>query len=104
MKVAASFVFAFIRSFHPLSDLQLLQSVFIHLSLSQEEANDACREADHPCIADFDHGVLGLPPGDVLGALRFLLLRPAVLWSGCLVAAPRRLRPGAAQGGSGGNM
>lgn len=46
--VAAAFIFPLVWPFHPLSNLQLLQSVLVHLSLGQEEADDTRGEAYHP--------------------------------------------------------
>lgn len=48
MLITAAFIIAFIRLFHPLTNLQLLQSVFVHLPFGQYEADDPSGQADHP--------------------------------------------------------
>lgn len=46
--IASPFIFSLIGPLHPLPNLQLLQSVLIHLSLGQDEANDAGGKSNHP--------------------------------------------------------
>lgn len=46
--VPAAFVVSLIWVSHPLSNLQLLQSVLVHFPFSQEEADYTCWEAYHP--------------------------------------------------------
>lgn len=46
--IASPFIFPLVRPLHPLANLQLLQSVLVHLSLGQKEADDACGESYHP--------------------------------------------------------
>lgn len=48
MPVAAPLVLSIIWRFHPLSNLQLLQSVLVHLFLGQDEADDSWGEAYDP--------------------------------------------------------
>lgn len=48
MAVATPVVFSLVCPFHPLSNLQLLQSVLVHLSLGQDETDDTRWEAYHP--------------------------------------------------------
>lgn len=45
---ATALVVSLVGHLHPLANLQLLQSVLIHLPLDQEEGDDAGGESDHP--------------------------------------------------------
>lgn len=46
--VATSCIVSLIGAIHPLTDLQLLQSVLVHLSLGQDEAYDTRGQTYHP--------------------------------------------------------
>lgn len=59
------------------------------------------KRGDSPGITNHHHGILGLFLGDVFRTLLLLLLGSPL---GCALRAPPWLCPGAAQGGSGGDM